>query len=159
MRRRVIGISGSLIWSKTLMELIFNPCGEIWRAHLAKSTLLSFMLGPRRDVDCEKAEWSSMTSQSRILSSSALDTPDSPLTSQIKVFSQVWQCMGSKTHLQTFRCWNWPSSLSIHFWLLFKKPPSMMTSVILCSFNENPMLLLGFGEEKYLYFVNKENAN
>ena len=27
-RRRVIGISGSLIWSKTLMELIFNPCGE-----------------------------------------------------------------------------------------------------------------------------------
>ena len=27
-RRRVIGISGSLIWPKTLMELIFNPCGE-----------------------------------------------------------------------------------------------------------------------------------
>ena len=26
--RKVIGISGSLIWSKTLMELIFNPCGE-----------------------------------------------------------------------------------------------------------------------------------
>ena len=26
--RRVIGISGSLIWSKTLMELIFNPSGE-----------------------------------------------------------------------------------------------------------------------------------
>ena len=26
--RRVIGISGSLIWSKTLVELIFNPCGE-----------------------------------------------------------------------------------------------------------------------------------
>ena len=26
--RRVIGISGSLIWSKSLMELIFNPCGE-----------------------------------------------------------------------------------------------------------------------------------
>ena len=24
----MIGISGSLIWSKTLMELIFNPCGE-----------------------------------------------------------------------------------------------------------------------------------
>ena len=24
--RRVIGISGSLIWSKTLMELMFNPC-------------------------------------------------------------------------------------------------------------------------------------
>ena len=31
--RRVIGISGSLIWSKTLMELIFNPCGEFrWSA-------------------------------------------------------------------------------------------------------------------------------
>ena len=26
--RRVIGISRSLIWSKSLMELIFNPCGE-----------------------------------------------------------------------------------------------------------------------------------
>ena len=26
--RRVTGISGSLIWSKTLMELLFNPCGE-----------------------------------------------------------------------------------------------------------------------------------
>ena len=26
--RRMIGISGSLIWSKTLKELIFNPCGE-----------------------------------------------------------------------------------------------------------------------------------
>ena len=26
--RRVIGISGSLIWSKTLMKLIFNPYGE-----------------------------------------------------------------------------------------------------------------------------------
>ena len=28
--RRLIGISGSLIWSKTLMELIFNPYGEFW---------------------------------------------------------------------------------------------------------------------------------
>ena len=27
-RGRVIGISGSLIWSKTTMELIFNPSGE-----------------------------------------------------------------------------------------------------------------------------------
>ena len=26
--RRVIGISGSLIWSNTLMELMFNACGE-----------------------------------------------------------------------------------------------------------------------------------
>ena len=25
---RVIGIPGPLIWSKTLMELIFNPCGK-----------------------------------------------------------------------------------------------------------------------------------
>ena len=24
----VIGISGSLIWSKTPMKVIFNPCGE-----------------------------------------------------------------------------------------------------------------------------------
>ena len=28
----MIGISGSLIWSKTLMELIFNPCGEFWES-------------------------------------------------------------------------------------------------------------------------------
>ena len=26
--RRAIGISGSLMWSRTQMELIFNPCGE-----------------------------------------------------------------------------------------------------------------------------------
>ena len=26
--QRLIGISGSLIWSKSLMELMFNPCGE-----------------------------------------------------------------------------------------------------------------------------------
>ena len=26
----MIAISGSLIWSKTLMELIFNPCGKFW---------------------------------------------------------------------------------------------------------------------------------
>ena len=38
----VIGISGSLIWSETLIELIFNPCGEfgeVRRAQLAKPTL------------------------------------------------------------------------------------------------------------------------
>ena len=30
--QRVIGISGSLIWSNTMIELIFNPCGEYgWR--------------------------------------------------------------------------------------------------------------------------------
>ena len=27
-----IGISESLIWSKTLMQLIFNPCGEFQRS-------------------------------------------------------------------------------------------------------------------------------
>ena len=31
-RRRVIGISGSLISSKTRMKLIFNPCGEYRRS-------------------------------------------------------------------------------------------------------------------------------
>ena len=43
------GISGSLIWSKTLMELIFNPVvnfGEVRRAQLAKSTLLTSSLMP-----------------------------------------------------------------------------------------------------------------
>ena len=37
----MIGISGSLIWSKILMKLIFNPVanfGKIWRVQLAKST-------------------------------------------------------------------------------------------------------------------------
>ena len=38
------GISGSLIWSKTLMELIFNSCGEVRRARLAKSNLLTSTL-------------------------------------------------------------------------------------------------------------------
>ena len=47
--RRVIGISGSLIWSKSLMELIFTPLvnfGEVRRAQLAKSTLLTSSLVP-----------------------------------------------------------------------------------------------------------------
>ena len=42
--RRMIGISGSLICSKTLMELILTPVvniGEIRRALLAKSTPLT----------------------------------------------------------------------------------------------------------------------
>ena len=34
----MIGVSGSLIWSKTTMELIFNYWGEVRRAQLAKST-------------------------------------------------------------------------------------------------------------------------
>ena len=47
--RRVIGIFGSLILSKTLMELIFNPMvnfGEVRRAQLAKSTLVASTLVP-----------------------------------------------------------------------------------------------------------------
>ena len=43
MGRRVIGIPRSLIWSKTLTELIFNPplvnFGEVMRAQFAKFTL------------------------------------------------------------------------------------------------------------------------
>ena len=45
----MIGISGSLIWSKIMMELIFNPMvnfGEVRRAQLAKSTLLTSSLVP-----------------------------------------------------------------------------------------------------------------
>ena len=48
-RGRVIGISGSLIWSKTLMELILTPVvnfGDVLKAQLAKSTLLSSTLVP-----------------------------------------------------------------------------------------------------------------
>ena len=49
--RRVIGFSGSLIWLKTLMELIayLIPVvnfGEVRRAQLAKSTLLTSSLVP-----------------------------------------------------------------------------------------------------------------
>ena len=46
---RVIGTSGSLIWSNTLMELILTSVvnfGEVRRAQLAKSTLLTSTLGP-----------------------------------------------------------------------------------------------------------------
>ena len=46
--RRLIWISGSLIWSRTLMELTFNPCSEfggVRRVQLAKSTLLTCTLG------------------------------------------------------------------------------------------------------------------
>ena len=49
MGRRVIGISGSLIWSKTLIELIFNPCGKFgWNPEgpSPKSTLLPSTLVP-----------------------------------------------------------------------------------------------------------------
>ena len=30
MGQKVIGITGSLIWSETLMELIFNLCDKFW---------------------------------------------------------------------------------------------------------------------------------
>ena len=49
--RRVIGISGSLIWSKTSMELKFNPYGEFrWSPEgpVGKSTLLTSSLVPLR---------------------------------------------------------------------------------------------------------------
>ena len=45
----MIGISGYLIWSKTLMELILIfvvNFGEVWRSQLAKSTLLTSTLVP-----------------------------------------------------------------------------------------------------------------
>ena len=44
---RVFGIYGSLIWSETPMELIFNPMvnfGEVRRGQLAKSTRLTSTL-------------------------------------------------------------------------------------------------------------------
>ena len=47
--RRVTGISGSLIWSKILMERYLTPVvnfGEVQRAQLAKSTLLTSSLVP-----------------------------------------------------------------------------------------------------------------
>ena len=41
--QRLIGISGSLIWSKTLIELIFNPCGEFrWSPLMLLGSLRSF---------------------------------------------------------------------------------------------------------------------
>ena len=48
-RRRVIGISGSLIWSKTLWNWYLTPVvnfGEVRRAQLVRSPLLTTMLGP-----------------------------------------------------------------------------------------------------------------
>ena len=65
--RRLIGISGSLIWSKTLMELIFNPCGEFrWspegpvsqihspHLHVGAPGIFSNLL---RSVQMLKREW------------------------------------------------------------------------------------------------------
>ena len=42
LRRKVIGISGSLMLSKTLMELIFNPCGDFrWNPEVPVSQIHS----------------------------------------------------------------------------------------------------------------------
>ena len=67
MGQRVIGISRSLIWSKTLMELIFNPCGEFrWspegpvsqihspHLHVGTPGIFSDLL---RSVQTLKREW------------------------------------------------------------------------------------------------------
>ena len=45
--RRVIGIFGSLTWSKTLIELIFNPCGEF---PLSTESLVSQINSPHLHV-------------------------------------------------------------------------------------------------------------
>ena len=45
---RVIWISGSLIWSKTLMELVFNSCGEFRRSPEGPVSQIHF---PRLQVD------------------------------------------------------------------------------------------------------------
>ena len=65
--RRVIGISGSLIWLKTLMELIFNHCGEFrWSSEGPVCQLLSphllvgapgFFSDLLRFVQMLKREW------------------------------------------------------------------------------------------------------
>ena len=59
----MIGLSGSLIWSKTLMKLILTPVvnfGEVRRAQLAKSTLLISSRCPwdlLKSVQMRKREW------------------------------------------------------------------------------------------------------
>ena len=68
---RVIGISGSLIWSKPLRELIFNPCGEFrWslegpvsqihspHLHFGDPGIFSDLL---RSVQMLKREWGAET--------------------------------------------------------------------------------------------------
>ena len=65
--RRVIGISGSLIWSKSLLELIFNPCDKFrWspegpvsqvhspHLHAGAPGIFSHLL---RSVQMLKTEW------------------------------------------------------------------------------------------------------
>ena len=63
----MIGIYGSRMWSKTLMELIFNPCGEFQRSleglvsqihspypHTGAPVIFSHLL---RSVQMLKTEW------------------------------------------------------------------------------------------------------
>ena len=71
----MIGISGSVIWSKTLMELIFNPCAEFrWspedpvsqihspQLHVAAPGIFSDLL---RFVQMLKREWVRKTGSNR----------------------------------------------------------------------------------------------
>ena len=58
----MIGISGSLIWSKTMMELIFNLCGEFRWSPESPASLISSppCWGPwdlLRSVQMLKREW------------------------------------------------------------------------------------------------------
>ena len=72
--RRVIGISGSLIWSKTLTDLIFNPCGEFrWSPENPVSQIHSLhllvgapgiFLNLWRFVQMLKREWDAKTTGS-----------------------------------------------------------------------------------------------
>ena len=67
----MFGISGSLIWSKTLMELIFNPCGEFrWSPGCPVSQIHSFHLHAvapgifsdlLKSVQMLKGEWGSVS--------------------------------------------------------------------------------------------------
>ena len=79
----MIGISGSKIWPKTLMELIFNPCGEFRRSpedpvsqihsphlHLSAlgtfSDLLRFCSDAKKRVGCGKQRQATATIQSQV---------------------------------------------------------------------------------------------
>ena len=63
----MIGISGSLIWSKTLMELISNPCGEFRlspegpvsqiRSPYLHVDAPGIFSGHLRSVQVQKREW------------------------------------------------------------------------------------------------------
>ena len=63
----MVGISGSLIWSKTLMELIVKTCGEFWCSPEGPVSQIHFPHlhdgGPGnfsdllRSVQLQKREW------------------------------------------------------------------------------------------------------